>query len=1040
MADRIKGITVEIGGDTTGLSKALSGINKDIKNTQTQLKDVEKLLKLDPSNTELLSQKQKLLKEAIGETKDKLQQLRSVQDQMEAGLKNGSVTQEQYDAWQREIVATEQELKKLEEQCRNTDTSISSTLKEAGSKVSAVGDKMASVGDSLSKNVTAPIAAIGAVSIAAWNEVDAGLDTIIKKTGATGDALADMKNVLESVSTTIPVSFENAGAAIGEVNTRFHATGAELEDLSILFLKFAEINDTDVSGAVDDVSYIMQQFGLSTADTAGLLGKLTKVSQDTGVSTDELTSALLKSGSTLRAMGLDAGKSISLLAKFSEAGIDSEDALKAMSKAAQNYSKDGTDVADGLAALVEGVRNGTIAFDELADVVGSKNALAFQDMATSGRLSLDDLESDLRGYAGTVSQTFDETQDSLDSFTTTLNQLKLLGADLVETLGPIIADVLKSVTSLVKDLKEKWDSLSPATQELIVKAGLLAAAVGPVLSVGGRLISGCGSLITTLGNVGTKVSGLIKQASGAETTIGGIGKLLSTDVGTCMSSVQGSLATAGAAVTVFMAAFSITDWLLELTGAKEDLEQFGSDIYDYFHKEQNASVDLTNSAMAAFEAYAMRGEGTYEEVMRQLTAAQEAALEANTDITRQDAESLQKFIDLMENGVAEARANEALARQQANETLLAENEMTVATMQAAMDAAQRYIEDGSGDLETIMENLNAAYEYYAAQGDIVSQKMADQIQTMIDTLTESSETAAEVMSFTAENAAENMNTLLEQTGTYLATSEGSAEQILADLQAAYAFYAAQTDDASQTTAASIEEMMRAVSDASGIAIDDTSTMSEETVASLAEISAAMNSLGITDIGAFVSAISEGMSSIETDVDASFRGMVETISTKMDEAVKAVETAVTDIENRFANANLSFSRHIDLPHFSMSGSFNAQSGSVPSVGVSWYRKAMEHGMILDSPTIFGYSNGRFLGGGEAGSEAVVGTNSLLGMIRDAVADSSENGTLISMLAEYLPYLPQMANMQMVTDTGALVGQLAPRIDEQLGVIAMRQRRQ
>ena len=124
------------------------------------------------------------------------------------GLANDSITQDQYDAWQREIIATEQELKNLEAQCRNTDASISATLKNAGSKVSAVGDKMSSAGDSLTKNVTAPIVAIGAASIAAWNEVDAGLDTIIKKTGATGDALEDMKNVLEEVTTTIPVSFE----------------------------------------------------------------------------------------------------------------------------------------------------------------------------------------------------------------------------------------------------------------------------------------------------------------------------------------------------------------------------------------------------------------------------------------------------------------------------------------------------------------------------------------------------------------------------------------------------------------------------------------------------------------------------------------------------------------------------------------------------------------------------------------------------------------------------------------------------------------
>ncbi|MDB6823553.1 hypothetical protein ABG915_06350 [Bifidobacterium longum] len=135
MADRIKGITVEIDGDTTGLSKALSGVNKEIRNTQSQLKDVNKLLKLDPTNSELIAQKQKLLSQAVTETKDKLTQLKSVQDQMDEGLRNGSVTQEQYDAWQREIIAAEQELKNLEKEAKDTDSSISATLKETGSKM-----------------------------------------------------------------------------------------------------------------------------------------------------------------------------------------------------------------------------------------------------------------------------------------------------------------------------------------------------------------------------------------------------------------------------------------------------------------------------------------------------------------------------------------------------------------------------------------------------------------------------------------------------------------------------------------------------------------------------------------------------------------------------------------------------------------------------------------------------------------------------------------------------------------------------------------
>ena len=186
MADRVKGITIEIGGETTKLSKALTGVNKDIKSTQTQLKDVNKLLKMDPHNTELLKQKMGLLKTAISETKDKLKQLKSAQDKMDEGLKNGTVTQEQYDAWQREIIATEQELKRLEQEVKNTDSGISATLKGASDKVKSVGEGIGSAGQTLTKNVTAPIMAVGTAAAAAWNVIDEGKDTIAKMTGASG--------------------------------------------------------------------------------------------------------------------------------------------------------------------------------------------------------------------------------------------------------------------------------------------------------------------------------------------------------------------------------------------------------------------------------------------------------------------------------------------------------------------------------------------------------------------------------------------------------------------------------------------------------------------------------------------------------------------------------------------------------------------------------------------------------------------------------------------------------------------------------------
>lgn len=111
MANNIKGITIEIGGDTTELQNALNGVNEDLKSTKNELKEVKKGLKLDPKNTELLAQKQQLLTKAVGETKDKLDVLKTAEAQVEQQFKNGEASEEQYRAIKREVIATEAELK-----------------------------------------------------------------------------------------------------------------------------------------------------------------------------------------------------------------------------------------------------------------------------------------------------------------------------------------------------------------------------------------------------------------------------------------------------------------------------------------------------------------------------------------------------------------------------------------------------------------------------------------------------------------------------------------------------------------------------------------------------------------------------------------------------------------------------------------------------------------------------------------------------------------------------------------------------------------
>ena len=130
MASRIRGITIEIGGDTTKLEQSLKSVNSTIKSTQSQLKDVTKLLKLDPKNTELLSQKQRLLKDAVQATKEKPEALKEAQIQAKQQLENGDLGQDKYDALQREIVETEEELRRLGQESKKVTYDADPTILE----------------------------------------------------------------------------------------------------------------------------------------------------------------------------------------------------------------------------------------------------------------------------------------------------------------------------------------------------------------------------------------------------------------------------------------------------------------------------------------------------------------------------------------------------------------------------------------------------------------------------------------------------------------------------------------------------------------------------------------------------------------------------------------------------------------------------------------------------------------------------------------------------------------------------------------------
>ena len=518
MADRIRGITIEIDGDTKGLSQALKGVNKDIKTTQTQLKDVNKLLKLDPSNATLLRQKMELLNREITQTKDKLSQLKSVQEEMKRGLKNGTVTQDQYDAWQREIIETENELKSLEAEIKKVPTAseaaiakVSDDMDKLGQKVSAVGDKMASVGDTMSRTVTAGIVAAGTASIAAWQEVDSAMDDLIKKTGATGESLEHMETIVNSIATSIPSDFSTIANAVGEVNTRFDVTGNDLENLSTAFIKFADLNNTDVVSSIDSVSSMMKAWGLDAKDTAGVLDLLNGVGQQTGVSVNTLADIMQSNALTFKELNLTTAQAATLLGRMEKNGIDASAGVSALRKAMSYATDNGMTLNEVMAEWQELMNSTASDAEKMAateDLFGSRSYTQLFNALREGNISFTEIDASMADFRGNVEKTFEATLDPIDDFTTTMNELKILGAEIGEEVLPVLVDVLKDLKPILDDIKSAWESMSEEEQrQLIENLGKLAL-IGPALSVTGRTITAVGTAISALGKAGKTLSSL----------------------------------------------------------------------------------------------------------------------------------------------------------------------------------------------------------------------------------------------------------------------------------------------------------------------------------------------------------------------------------------------------------------------------------------------------------------------------------------------------------------------------------------------------
>ena len=489
----LKGLTIEIGGDTTKLGKALDDVEKQGRNLSSELGQINKLLKLDPKNTELLAQKQKVLADAIKNTESKLGTLKEAEKQVQAQFERGEVSEEQYRALQREIIATESKLKKYKNAAKETaeaEKKLADGADKTGKELDDAGESSSNAGSKFNAAaagaaaLTAAVVALGKASVDAFKEVDDGADNVIRATGATGFAAEQLSESYKKVASRVVGSFEDIGATVGEVNTRFGYTGKQLEDCSVDFIKFAEITGVNSTEAVKSVTRALNDAGIPLEEYKTLLDQLAKAGQAAGIDVTKLAEGLSTNGATMRSMGLDAAESIALLAQFELSGADATTMLSGMKKAMATWAKEGKNGSQEFEKLCEGVKTGSVSAADALDVFGTRAGPQLVDAIQSGKFEYKDMLQTLRQSQGTLEATFGELEDGGYSADRSFQRLKVVVSDLGEEILEGAAPALEEFVDYLEDsgaAKNLADTVKNKIIPALKSIGSWVSKNGPVI-------------------------------------------------------------------------------------------------------------------------------------------------------------------------------------------------------------------------------------------------------------------------------------------------------------------------------------------------------------------------------------------------------------------------------------------------------------------------------------------------------------------------------------------------------------------------------
>ena len=764
------------------------------------------------------------------------------------------------------------------------------------SMLASLEDSLGNIGKTLTATVTAPIVAAAAASVAAFNSVDSALDDVAIRTGATGETLQEMQDIATDIATSMPVSWGDVGEAVGEINTRFGLTGEELDSLSRDFLQFSRINNQNVASSVDNVSRMIAGFGLEASDATSVLDMLNVVGQQTGMDVGQLSEALATNAGTFAAMGLSAEQAASFMSQASLAGLTTQQSMVGLRSAINYASTEGMDLADVFEMVSENADDTGL----MMDIFGTRTGAAIGNAIANGTISLTDFESTLGDFSGSVSRTFDETLDPIDELTTTLNSLKELGYELVDAFGPVISQVADTVIPIIQQVTDAWKALEPETQQAIINIALIAAAIGPIILIASKFIGAFQTIGGALSSVGGHLANFGSSASSAASAATSAGGSFASMAGTALM-----LVALGAAI------FLIAEGMSVMAQAAISLAEAGPAAIAVFFGMVGAATAMAVVILLVGSAATVGAVG--------LLALGAAVLMVSAGVSL-IVLAMSTFVGqlpMIAQFAGPAAAGLARLNVQMLAALGASLAMTAGLLALSAAALVAFV-------PFVAAAASIALADVALAAMLVTSGLASAGMLLLSAALLGVTSQMEGIESSAANAADSLSEMV--------SSVSVVESGLRGLES--------------IARSAVNSFVRAITGQQSSARSAGQTLGQSVV---------------TGVDAGVRPLSNDMNREVRSALSNLSGMTgafQSAGQQMGQAfVNPILQSIMQLQGAFSRTSFRFNTYIPLPHFSMSGSFDARSRRVPNVHVQWYKDAAEQGARFTTPQIIGVGDAR-----------------------------------------------------------------------------------